>query len=74
MIIRYNAGTYMIALVWLNIEYPTPISGFRSTVPTSIFIIPCSMFSILRRSPLGIIQQMLPALKCIVIKNIELGG
>ena len=36
MIIRYNAGTYIIALVWLNIEYPTPISDFRSTVPTSI--------------------------------------
>ncbi len=41
MIIRYNAGTYMIARIWLNIEYPTPISDFRSTVPTSIFIIPC---------------------------------
>jgi hypothetical protein len=26
----------MIALVWLNIEYPTPISDFGSTVPTSI--------------------------------------
>jgi hypothetical protein len=36
MIIRYNAGTYMIALVWPNIEYPTPISDFRSTAPTSI--------------------------------------
>jgi hypothetical protein len=36
MTIRYNAGTYMVVLVWLNIEHPTPISDFRSTVPTSI--------------------------------------
>jgi hypothetical protein len=78
MIIRYNAGTYMIALGWLNIQYPTPISDFRSTVPTSIpacigrfparpFRRECSP-----KEPFGHYSKDVLALKRIIIKNSHL--